>query len=81
MLQATQRDAFVMEPDAVRELGPRKRVDSLDIVQKLDELVGSRTNLLHLIGLFHRVEIVAHMVDTASLWRHHIIEAGEVAHE
>ena len=81
MLQAAQRDAFVVEPDAVGELGPRERVDFVDVVQELDELIDSRTDLLHLIGLFDRVEIVAHMVDAASLWRHDVIETREVAHK
>jgi hypothetical protein len=37
--------------------------------------------LLAAIALVHRIaEIVAHMVDAAALWRHYVIEAGEVAH-
>jgi hypothetical protein len=52
MLQAAQRDAFVVEPDAVRELRPWKGVDFLDVVQELDQFVGSCANLFHRFGLF-----------------------------
>jgi hypothetical protein len=50
-------------------------------VQKLDEFEGAGANLRHGRGLLDRIEIVAHKVDAATLWRHHIIEAGEVARE
>jgi hypothetical protein len=81
VLQPAQRHAFIVEPDAVRELGPRKRVDFLDVVQELDQFVSSRANLRHRRGVLDRIEIVAHMVDAAALRRHHVVEPGEVAHE
>jgi hypothetical protein len=81
MLQATQRDAFVVESDAVRELGPWKGVDFLDVVQELDELECACANLFHRCGLLDRIEIVAHVVDAAALRRDDVVETAEVAHE
>jgi hypothetical protein len=81
MLEPAQRHAFVVEPDAVRELRPWKGVRLLDVVQELDQFVGTRANLRHGRGLFDRIEIVAHKVDAATLWRHHAIEVREIAHE
>jgi hypothetical protein len=70
-----------VEADAVRELRPGKGVRLLDVVQELDQFVGSRANLRHSRGLLDRIEIVTHVVDAATLRRHHVIEPGEVAHE
>jgi hypothetical protein len=81
MLEPAQRHAFVVEPDAVREPRPWKRVDLEDIVQELDELQGAGAHLLDLFGLLDGVETVAYKVDAATLGRHDVIEAGEVAHE
>jgi hypothetical protein len=52
-----------------------------DVVQELDQLVGSRADLLDRVGLLDGVEIVPHMVDAAAGRRHDVVEAGEVAHE
>jgi len=65
----------------MRELGPRKGLDLLNVVQELDQLERSRADLLDLVGLLDGVEIVAHMVDAAAGWRYDVVEAGEVAHE
>src|SRR5215831_17176689 len=81
MLQPAQRNAFVVESDAVRELRPRKGVDLLDVVQELDQLKGARPYFLHFRRLLDRIEIVAHMVGTAALRRDDIIEAREITHE
>src|ERR1700722_16874909 len=70
-----------MQADTMRELRPWKRVDLQDVVQELDELESAGANLHHGRGLLHRIEIVAHKVDAATLWRHYIIETGEVACE
>src|SRR5271166_1422464 len=65
----------------MRKPRPWERVDLQDIVQELDELEGAGANLRDLFRLLDGVEVAAHMVDAATLWRHHVIEAGEVARE
>ena len=50
----------------MREPGPRKRIDLLDVVQKLDELTGPSPNLLGLGRLFDRIEMEPDVVDTAT---------------
>jgi hypothetical protein len=81
VLQPAQRDAFVMQPDAMRKLRPWERLNLLDIVQEFDKLEGTRANLLDLFGLVDSVKIAAHVMDAATLGRHYVIEAGEVAHK
>jgi hypothetical protein len=81
MLERAQRAAAVVQADAVRKAGPGKRLDLLNVVQELDELVTARANLLHLGGLLDRIEIVAHVMDAAAGWRDDVIEAREIAHE
>ena len=58
-----------------------ERRSLLDVVQELDQFVGTCANLRHGRGLLDRIEIVAHKVDAATLWRHHAIEVREIAHE
>src|SRR6516225_8895417 len=65
----------------MREPRPGKRLELLDVVQELDQLVSARSHLFHLGGLLDRIEIVAHMVDAAARRRDHVVEAGEIAHE
>jgi hypothetical protein len=81
MLQAAQGDAFVVESDAVQELGPWKGVRLLDVVQELDELESACANLFHRRGLLDRIEIVTHVVDAAALRRDDVVQTAEVAHE
>jgi hypothetical protein len=71
----------VVQADPMRESGPGERVDLQDVVQELDQLVGSRADLLDRVGLLDGVEIVPHMVDAAAGRCHDVVEAGEVAHE
>ena len=42
----------------MREPGPRKGVDLQDVVQELDELIGSRADLRHRVGLLDRGELL-----------------------
>jgi hypothetical protein len=70
-----------VQPHAVWELRPWKGVGFLDVVQELDQFAGPPANLRHRRGLLDRVKVVTHMVDAAALWRHHVIEAREIAHE
>src|ERR1700758_2499150 len=63
------------------EPGPRKTIHLLDVVEKLDQLVGAGTNFLHLGALIDGVEIVAHVVDAATRRPYDVIESGEIAHE
>ena len=72
---------LLCSPTRCGKSGPRKRVDLQDVVQELDQLEGARANLLDLVGLLDRVEIIAHVVDAAAGWCHDVVEAGEVAHE
>jgi hypothetical protein len=65
----------------MRESGPGERIDLQDVVQELDQLVGSRADHLHDVGPLDGVEIVSHMVDAAAGRRHDVVEAGEVAHK
>ena len=50
-------------------------------MQELDQLIGSRADLLDRVGLLDGIEIVPHMVDAAAGRRHDVVEAGEVAHK
>ena len=50
-------------------------------MQELNQLVRALANLLNLICLFDRVEIVPHMAHAASRGRDDVVEAGEIAHE
>jgi hypothetical protein len=61
----------------MREAGPRKRLDSLDIVQELDKLECACPNLLHLGRLFDRIEVV----NAAARGCDDILEAGEIVHD
>jgi hypothetical protein len=81
MLEPAQGPATVVQPDAMGELRPRKRIDLQDVMQEFDELIGSRADLRHRVGLLDRVEIVTHMVDAAAGRCHDIVEAGEVLHK
>src|SRR5271155_5593027 len=65
----------------MRKSRPWERFDLQDIAQELNELKGASANLLDLLGLLDSVEIAAHVMDAATLWRHHVVEAGEVARE
>src|SRR5215472_14942227 len=65
----------------MREPGPGKRVDLLNVVQEFDELERALPYLLHLRCLLDRIEIVAHVMDAAPRRRHDIIETAEIADE
>src|SRR5271170_4732683 len=65
----------------MRKSRPWERFDLQDIAQELNELKGASANLLDLLGLLDSVEIAAHVMDAATLWRYHVVEAGEVARE
>ena len=75
MLQVTQRAAAVVQSDPVRKPGPGKAVGLLDVMQELDQLVGSRTHFFHFGRLLDGIEVVAHVVHAAAGGRHDIIEA------
>src|SRR5437868_5789125 len=47
VLEPAQAAAAVVQPDAMRKPGPRKRVHLLDVVQEFDQLVRERPLLLH----------------------------------
>jgi len=81
VIEPAQSPAAVVQPDAMRKPGPRKRLDLLDVVQEFDQLECPRPYLLHLRRLLDGVEIVAYVVDAAARWRNDVIEASEVAHE
>ena len=57
--EPAQRAATVVQSDLMREPGPGKRLDLQDVVQELDQLEGSRANLLDRVGLLDGVEIVS----------------------
>src|SRR5712664_1936543 len=66
MLEPAQRAAAIVQPDPMRKSGPGKGIDLRDVVQEFDQLEGPRADLLDLVGLLYRVEIVPHMVDAAA---------------
>ena len=55
-----------VQSNPMRELGPRKRIRLLDIVQELDHLEGAGANLLDLQRLFDRIQIGAHVMDATA---------------
>ena len=81
MPEPAQRAAAVMQADAMRKPGPRERIGLQDVVQELDQFEGARANLPDFVGLFDRVEIVAHMMNATAGWRDDVVVAGEIAHE
>ena len=81
MLELPQRAAAVVQSNPMRELGPRKRIRLLDIVQELDHLEGAGANLLDLQRLFDRIQIGAHVMDATAGGCNDVIEAGKVADE
>src|SRR5438132_4322727 len=81
MVEFSEGAATVVQSNPVRKVGPRKRIWLLDVVQKLDQLVGAGANLLDLRCLFNRIEIGTHVVNTAARGRNDVIEAGKIAHE
>ena len=81
MLERSECSATVVQPDAMGKPRPRKGLRFLDVVEKLDKLIGARADVLDLRRLFDRVELVADMVDAATRRRNDIVEAAEVAHE
>lgn len=81
VFEPPQAGALVVQPDPMRESRPRECLDFQDIVQELHQLIGASSDLLDLIGLRDRVEMVAHVVNAAAFRPNDIIEPGEVAYE
>src|SRR6202011_5057555 len=81
VLEPAQRAATVVQADPMRKSGPRKSVDLQDVVQEFDQLESPRADLLDLVGLLYRVEIVPHVVDATAGRGDDAVETGKVAHE
>ena len=70
-----------MQPYLVRERSPGKFRYLQVVVQKLDELAGTRPNLLRLRGLFDRIEMKPDMVHAATRRSDDRVELFEAVNE
>src|ERR1700687_3750670 len=81
MSQTAKRAAAVVQTHLVRKARPRKRIDFQDVVEKLDQFVGSGTDLGDGSGLFYPRKVMTDMMDAAARRTDDVVEPVEVANE
>jgi hypothetical protein len=79
--EAPDGAAAIVQSDGVLKLRPWEGVDLQNIVEELDEFIGTLANMLDFVRLFDSVEMASNLFDAAPSRPDDVIERGEILHK